>query len=83
MTDADRDEIADRLTRESTARVKESRRLIEASKRTLDALGLRIVRTDQFSEGVDFTADAISQGSVFLGVVTRRLEFIPEALDER
>jgi hypothetical protein len=33
MTDADRDEIADPLARESKARVQESRRLIEASKR--------------------------------------------------
>ena len=44
---------------------------------------LRIVRIDQFSEGVGFTADAFDQGIVFLGVVPRRLEFIPEALDER
>lgn len=34
MTDADRDEIVDRLLQESQARVKESRKLIEASKRT-------------------------------------------------
>jgi hypothetical protein len=33
MSDADPDEIADRLARESKARVQESRRLIEASKR--------------------------------------------------
>jgi hypothetical protein len=33
MTDADRDEIADRLARQSKARLQESRRLIEASKR--------------------------------------------------
>jgi hypothetical protein len=58
--DAAWDEIADRLLRESKVRVEESRRVIEASKRTLGALGLRIVPTDQFSEGVGFTADAIS-----------------------
>ena len=75
--------MSDRLVRESQARVMESRRLIEASKQTLEALGLRIVRIDQFSEGVGFTADAFDQGIVFLGVVPRRLEFIPEALDER
>jgi len=33
LTDAGRDAIADRLARETKARVKESRRLIEASKR--------------------------------------------------
>jgi hypothetical protein len=33
LTNGDRDEIADRLARETRARVKESRRLIEASKR--------------------------------------------------
>ena len=43
---------------------------------------LRIVRIDQFSEGVGFTADAFDQVIVFLGVVTLRLEFIPEALDD-
>jgi hypothetical protein len=48
-----------------------------------EALGLRGLRIDQFSVGVGLFADAFHQGIVFLGVVTLRLEFIPEALDER
>jgi hypothetical protein len=46
-----------------------------------DRHGARSTGRGHLTKGIGFSADAFDEGIVFLGVVTLRLEFIPEALD--